>query len=151
MKKRRLDHGNLSLWVSGCCILFILVFFTNGYSQDIHSAVSEGDIEKAGSLLKENPLLVNKEDTNGRTPIFTAIARRNLEMVKFLIDNGALVRVGDSNLRAPIHFAGFSNDTNMMELLLENGAVIDTRAIGAATPLIHSSLLNSYEMSRFSH
>jgi ankyrin repeat protein len=149
MKKERIEHFSLSLWVSGFCILFILVFFTNGYSQDIHSAVSEGDLEKVGSLLKENPLLVNKEDSNGRTPIFTAVARRNLEMVKFLIDNGALVRVGDSNLRAPIHFAGFNNDTNMMELLLEKGAVIDTRAIGAATPLIHSSLLNSHEMSRF--
>jgi ankyrin repeat protein len=60
-----------------------------------------------------------------------------------------LVRVGDSNLRAPIHFAGFMNDMSMMALLLENGAVIDTRAIGAATPLIHSSLFDRYELSRF--
>ena len=149
MKKKRLEHGNLLLWVSGCCILFIFVFFANGFPQDIHRAVSKGDLEKVESLLKENPLLVNIEDANGRTPIFTAITRRNPEMVKFLIDNGALVRVGDSNLRAPIHFAGFNNDTSMIALLLENGAVIDTRAIGAATPLIHSSLFNSYEMSRF--
>ncbi len=149
MKKKGIKHGDISLGVSGCCILFILIFLANGYSQDIHRAVSEGDLEKVGSLLKENPLLVNKEDANGRTPIFTAITRRNPEMVKFLIDNGALVRVGDSNLRAPIHFAGFNNDTNMIALLLENGAVIDTRAIGAATPLIHSSLFNSYEMSGF--
>ena len=149
MKKRRIKHGNISLGVSACCILFILVFLANGYPQDIHRAVSEGDLEKVESLLKENPLLVNKEDANGRTPIFTAIMQRNQEMVKFLIDNGALVRLGDRNLRAPIHFAGFNNDTNMIALLLENGAVIDTRAIGAATPLIHSSLFNSYKMSRF--
>jgi len=149
MKKKRIKHANLSLRVSGYCILFILVFFTNSYSQDIHRAVAEGDLDKVESLLKENPLLVNEEDTNGRTPIFTAIMRRNPEMVKLLIDNGALVRVGDKNLRAPIHFAGFNNDMTMMTLLLEHGAVIDTRAIGAATPLIHSSLFNSYEMSRF--
>ena len=133
----------------------ILVFFyffivlTNIYSQDIHRTVYEGDLEKVGSLLKENPLLVNAEDSSGRTPIFMAVMAGNQEMVKFLIKNGAKVRVGDSNLRAPIHFAGFMNDINMMKLLLENGAVIDTRAIGAATPLIHSSLANRTELSRF--
>ncbi|UCC41395.1 MAG: ankyrin repeat domain-containing protein, partial [Candidatus Aminicenantes bacterium] len=130
-------------------IFLILVFSTNGYSQDIHRIVSEGDLEKVKSLLMENPLLVNKEDSNGRTPIFTAIMRRNPEMVKLLIDMGGLVRVGDSNLRAPIHYAGYANDTRMVKLLLENGAVIDTRAIGAATPLIHSSLSNRYKLSRF--
>ena len=159
MKKERIENGNLLLTVSGkfpqtylkIIILFflILVFSIKGFSQDIHRAVSEGDLEKVELLLKENPLLVNEKDSSGRTPIFTAIIRRNPEMVKLLIDKGALVRVGDSNLRAPIHFAGFMNDMNMIELLLENGAVIDTRAIGAATPLIHSSLSNRYELSRF--
>ena len=150
MKKERIKHGDLLLSVSGkspqtyvkiiVCFFLILVFSIKGFSQDVHRAVFEGDLEKVKLLLKENPLLVNKEDSSGRTPIFTAIIRRNPEMVKLLIDKGALLRVGDSNLRAPIHFAGFMNDMNMIELLLENGAVIDTRAIGAATPLIHSSL-----------
>ena len=159
MKKKRNKHGNLLLSVSGkspqtylkIIVLFflILVFSIKGFSQDIHRAVSEGNIEKVELLLKENPFLVNEEDSSGRTPIFTAIIRRNPEMVKLLIDKGALVRVGDSNLRTPIHFAGFMNDMSMMALLLENGAVIDTRAIGAATPLIHSSLFDRYELSRF--
>ena len=48
MKKKRIKYANLSLRVSGYCILFILVFFMNGYSQDIHRAVSEGDLEKPG-------------------------------------------------------------------------------------------------------
>jgi hypothetical protein len=98
------------------------------------------------SLLEKNPLLVNKEDDRGLTPIFTATMRRNHKMVKFLIDKGALVRVGDSNLRAIIHYAGFMNDIDMVMLLIEKSAPIDTRAIGAATPLIHSSLFNRIEM-----
>lgn len=159
MKKKSIKHGDLLLSGSGKSpqtyvkIIFyfflILAFSITGFSQDIHQAVSEGDIEKVELLLKENPLLVNKEDSSGLTPIFTAIIRRNPKMVKLLIDKGALVRVGDNNLRAPIHFAGFMNDMRMIELLLENGAVIDTRAIGAATPLIHSSLSDRYELSRF--
>ncbi len=159
MKKKRIIQGDLLLSVSGkflqtylkIIVLFflILVFSIKGFSQDFHRAVSEGDIEKVELLLKENPLLVNGEDSRGWTPIFTAIIQRNPEMVKLLIDKGALVRVGDSNLRAPIHFAGFMNDISMMALLLENGAVIDTPAIGAATPLIHSSLFDRYELSRF--
>jgi len=156
---KRIKHGDLLLSGSGkspqtflkIIVLFFLIleFSCNGFSQDIHRAVSEGDLEKVELLLKENPLLANKEDSSGRTPIFTAVIRRNPKMVKLLIERGALVRVGDSNLRAPIHFAGFMNDISMIELLLENGAVIDTRAIGAATPLIHSSLYDRYELSRF--
>lgn len=149
MKKKRIKHDNFMFILLGCLVLIILIFIANAYSQDIHQAVAEGSLEKVESLLKENPLLVNEKDANGRTPIFTAVMRRNPKMVKLLIEKGALVRVGDSNLRAPIHFAGFNNDTDMIALLLENGAVIDTRAIGAATPLIHSSLFDSYETSRF--
>jgi len=147
MNVKKIKGDNNLIWT--VFFFLILVFSTNVYSQDIHRVVSEGNIKKVESLLNDNPLLVNREDGRGRTPIFTAIIQRNPEMVKLLIDKGALVRVGDSNLRAPIHFAGFMNDMSMMALLLENGAVIDTRAIGAATPLIHSSLFDRYELSRF--
>ena len=151
MKKERIKRNDF-LFIfcrAGCFFLVAFVLIANGYSQDFHGAVVEGDLDKVVSMLKENPLLVNKEDANGRTPLFTAVIRRNREMAKLLIDHGAFVRVGDSNLRAPIHFAGFNNDTDMITLLLESGAVIDTRAIGAATPLIHSSLFNSTKTSRF--
>lgn len=141
------------MWRKWTILLTAFFFFigicTRGFSQAIHRAVSEGDLEKVGSLLNESPLSVNEEDDRGRTPIFTAIMSRNPDMVKLLIKKGAMVRVGDSNLRAPIHYAGFMNDTGMVGLLLENGAVIDTRAIGAATPLIHSSLSNRFKLSRF--
>jgi ankyrin repeat protein len=149
MEKKKIKHNHFRFRVSGSLVLVALVLVANGYSQDIHRLVSEGDLERVESLLKENPLLVNEEDANGRTPLFTAVIRRNPQMVKLLIDYGASVRVGDRNLRAPIHFAGFNNDTDMIALLLEKGAVVDTRAIGAATPLIHSSLFNSVEVSRF--
>ncbi len=159
MKKKIIQQGNLLSCVLGrspqrylkiiVFSILILVFSIKGLSQGIHRIVSDGDLEKVESLLKENPLLVNEEDDQGRTPVFTAIMRRNPEIVRLLIDKGALVRVGDSNLRTPIHIAGFMNDTGMVALLLENGAMIDTRAIGAATPLIHSSLFDRYELSQF--
>ncbi|MBN1272910.1 MAG: ankyrin repeat domain-containing protein [Candidatus Aminicenantes bacterium] len=129
--------------------LLLLGLFSFGFSQNIHRAVSEGNLEEVEALLKKNQILVNEEDARGCTPLFTAIIRRNQEMVKLLIQKGASVRVGDSNLRAPIHFAGFMNDPDMINLLLENGAVIDTSAIGGATPLIHSSMADLFSLSRF--
>jgi ankyrin repeat protein len=147
MKKESIKLRSILLSFSS--FFLILVFSISGYYQDIHSAVSEGDLEKVEEVLEKNPLLVNKEDVWGCTPLFTAIMRRNKEMIKLLLDKGALVRVGDRNLRSPIHYAGYTNDTSIVALLLENGSVIDTRAIGAATPLIHSSLFNRYELSRF--
>lgn len=140
---------NQNCWTGIIFFIFILILFTNAYSQNIHGAVYEGNIETVKSLLQKNPILVNEKNNQGRTPLFMAILQRNQDMVKLLIDKGALVRIGDSNLRAPIHFAGFMNDTSMIALLLDNGAVIDTRAIGAATPLIHSSLTDRVELSRF--
>lgn len=135
MKKRRFEHGNISLGVSGCCILFILVFFANGYSQDIHRAVSEGDHEKVESLLKENPLLVNKEDANGRTPIFTAIMRRNREMVKFLIEHGADINIQCNSLTTPLYFASLNNNLEYLNYLLDAGADVDTPDFLNRTPL----------------
>ena len=159
MKNAKGIQSCVLLWLSGiyrfnfkrgimACFL-ILIVLTNVYSQDIHRAAYEGNVEKVESMLKENPLLVNAEDKSGRTPIFMAVIAGNQDMVELLIKNGAQVRVGDSNLRAPIHYAGFMNNINMIKLLLDNGSVIDTRAIGAATPLIHSSLSDRSELSRF--
>jgi hypothetical protein len=138
----------------GCSMLVvsILIFLglaTIGHAQSIHGIISEGDLKAARALLDRDPLLVNEQDGSGRTPIYAAVMRRDPRVVKLLLDRGALLRVGDENLRAPIHFAGFTGDTSMVALLLEHGAVIDARAIGAATPLIHSSLSDRFEMSKF--
>ncbi len=118
-------------------------------AQNIHSAVAQGDLEEVKSMLDADPLLVNREDAAGRTPLFMAVSRRDSDMIRLLLDRGALVRVGDSNLRSPIHYAGNTNDTSLVALLLKRGAVVDTRAIGGATPLIHSSLFDRFGMSRF--
>ena len=92
MKKKRIKHGDLLLSVSGkspqtylkIIVLFflILIFSIKGFSQDIHRAVSEGDIEKVEFLLKENPLLVNEEDSRGWTPIYSMQDRvKNLSFI----------------------------------------------------------------------
>jgi ankyrin repeat protein len=137
---KRLAISILVLWISPLC---------PGQEPDVFALVQSGQLDKVEELLKANPLLVNATDDAGRTPLFIAIARGNLELVRLLVEKGALVRVGDNNLRAPIHFANWSGDKTIMDLLLEKGAVVDTRAIGAATPLIHSSLNDNFEMSRF--
>ena len=128
----------------------IFLFITAAaHAQNIHSAVAQGDLEEVKSMLDADPLLVNREDAAGRTPLFTAVIRLDADMIRLLMDRGALVRVGDNNLRSPIHYAGNTNDTSLVALLLERGAVIDTRAIGGATPLIHSSLFDRFGMSQF--
>lgn len=143
------EKRSLRLWKALIMIILLCVLVGKEYAQNIHKEIAEGNLKKVALLLKENPILVNQEDDRGRTPIFTAIIKKNQDMVKLLIENGATVRVGDLHLRAPIHFAGFMNDKNMISLLLKHGAVIDTRAIGAATPLIHSSYSDRDDMSRF--
>ncbi len=118
-------------------------------AQEIFKAIFRSEIPRVTAILEAEPLLINARNNNGQTPLLFAVAVRNHEIAKFLLEKGSLVNCGDNHLRAPIHYANWNNDMKMIELLLEYGTVIDTRAIGGATPLIHSSLANQFAMSRF--
>ncbi|MBW8036610.1 MAG: hypothetical protein FVQ79_13540 [Planctomycetes bacterium] len=57
--------------------------------QDIHGVISVGDNEDIAKLLDKDPLLVNKTNDEGQTPLHVAICQRNLDAVKLLVKRGA--------------------------------------------------------------
>jgi len=127
----------------------MLAFCLFSQETNIFRVIHRNEVNAVLTMLKSDPALINAKNAGGMTPLAFAVALRNHEMAKLLLEKGSLVNCGDNNLRAPIHYANWNNDKEMIELLLAHGAVIDTRAIGAATPLIHSSLANQFEMSKF--
>ena len=84
-------------------VIFSYIFIlslTGIFGQDIHNAVRQKNTEKMEVLLAENPLLVNAEDSNGRTPFMIAVMANNKAIAELLIKKGAIARLGDKNGRS---------------------------------------------------
>lgn len=87
----------------------------------IHHATSTGNID-AVQLLLDFDANVNSLGFNKETPVYRAIANKDLDMLKFLISEGALVYVGNDNGLTPIAIAenfGFNNEHELYRLLWE--------------------------------
>ncbi|MFD0963953.1 ankyrin repeat domain-containing protein [Pseudofulvibacter geojedonensis] len=89
-------------------------------------------------LLKIKGNGVNKLTHDGRTYIFWAAYKDNIEIVKYLIDNGAKMDVIDDKGYSIVNFAATTGQQNpkLYDLLVNNGAQLD-----AVTPKGANALL----------
>lgn len=71
----------------------------------LHLAVKKGDTEAVIKLLSFRNADPNVKDKQGRTPLFEAIATRNLVMVALLLEYGAAADVTDKQNRTPVQCA----------------------------------------------
>jgi len=98
-------------------------------------AITDGDVQAAGELLKSHPELVNSRGVLGATPLHSAVVTGEKEMVELLLDNKADVSLTDEAGNTPLHYAAGMNNKPAMELLLARGARIDARTNLGRTPL----------------
>lgn len=66
----------------------------------------------------------NRPRSRGQTALTQAIQRRNIEMVKLLLDHGADVNLVDGFQRSPMKCAIDTGNQEMMDLLAARGAAI---------------------------
>ena len=97
-------------------------------------------------ILLDNGADVNKQDSNGRTPLSHAAEYRRFRTAQLLIERGADVDVPDFSGRAPISFAAESDDRDLVELLLNNGADINSKCEDDLTPLHYAGLAGNPDM-----
>lgn len=82
------------------------------------------DRNETAVWLLESGVTVDIESREGMSPLFCAIRRRNIEMVKVLLDKGANVNAKVVNMDGitPLHSAVMVKSLEIVQILLENGA-----------------------------
>jgi hypothetical protein len=96
----------------------------------------EGDFEGATTLDTDS------RDSNGNTPLHTALLRSNLHTAALLIEAGADVNAINNNGDTPLHIAIESHYALfIVPLLIEAGADVNARNNDGNTPL-HNALLS---------
>ena len=80
------------------------------------------------------------------TPLITAVIKKNLEIVHYLLDSGADLSIGGAYGDQPIHWACRLNHLNILATLLERGASAEARTHGGYTPLHVAAMYGSTEV-----
>ncbi len=74
-------------------------------------------------------------DREGRTPLFYAIADKDIDLAVKLIAQGAAINIQDKGGLTPLHFASLHDQTSIAEELIKAGAEIDIQDLHGNTPL----------------
>ncbi len=99
-------------------VLCLLACSVNGNSQGLFDAVRSGNIERTKALLSD-PSLVNIRDAaTGRTPLHEAIAARNVEIVRLLLEAGANPTTPDDKGVRPFDLGIAMGDRAIVTLLV---------------------------------
>ena len=124
-----------------CILYFMFIFITFSFSlpvlsQEIHSAVQKGDIEKIKTLLEQNPGLINAKDTRqGLTPLHWAAYIGKKDVATLLIEKGADVNVTGQFNDTPLHYSILGSHKSVAEFLISKGAYVNSRFADGKTSL----------------
>ncbi len=91
--------------------------------------------DKLVKRLIQDPAIINKKDSDGRTALIEAIIRRNHEYVELFIQKGADVNTIDAGGWSPLHFAAQECDTYIIKLLLDKNVSVNDKNQHGNTPL----------------
>lgn len=104
-------------------LLFLLTLII-GCSDDIDSAVPQGNLSRVKALVDEG-VDVNKVNKNGKSPLIEAIYHNHYDIAEFLIDSGADISLQDKNTGTSMHIASAKGNVEILQLLIDNGANVN--------------------------
>lgn len=113
----------------------------NAFDAVVYALLENVDDSTTKFLLTKEGNDINKITHDGRTYVFWAAYKGNIEMVQYLIDHGARMDIVDSHGYTPMNFVASTGqvDTNLFDLLLANGAKISDLDQNGADALLLSA------------
>lgn len=131
---------------AGACLSFLRPGLA--FSQDIFTAIDEGNLETVQKLIEQDPGLLNQRNADLLTPLNLAAANGRLEIAGFLLQRGADPAIGDRENSQPIHLAALNGHIPMVDLLLDHKVNVDTKDDNLMTPLLFAVSRGQAEMAR---
>ena len=104
----------------------------------LHAAIIEGNLYLM-SILLENGVSINSQDSLGETPLHYAVQEGNLILVMELLENHANTNSQNKNGDTPLHIACRYGHSAIMMKLLEDGAAINAENYQDETPIHYAS------------
>lgn len=112
-------------------------FLPNKYQNLILIASRKGDFETLQFLMGENVIFKLKDSKYGNMALLNALAQRNYEVARFLIENGSNVNAQDTTGASPLFkSSGIKGNLEFAQYVIEKGANIDVQNNYGNTPLI---------------
>lgn len=130
--------------------LFFIVFFISSlqtFSQnDVYNVARSGSVDDLKTLIKSDPDIINKTNTDGYSPLILACYKGNNEVAKYLMDH-----VRDINYTSPMGTALMSatvkKNIELVKLLLEKKANPNIGDANGSTALIYASIFKQYDIA----
>jgi len=116
---------------------------------EIHVKAQEGDLVSVKELLEADPSLLETKDAAGSTPLITACAGGNFEVVKYLVGKGADINAGDNEDSRAIHLAGVSGNVEVIGYLLDLGVAVDQPDENGMTAMLFAGYRGQSEAVKF--
>ena len=102
----------------------------------LHLAAFFGHPNAAKALLKAGAdVTVRGKNPMSNMPLHAAVAGRNFEVIKALVEHGAPVNAQQHGGWTPLHAAAQNGDSQLVNYLIENGAAVKQPADNQQTPL----------------
>lgn len=122
---------------------------SNAFDPVVYAMLERADNATIKYLISQKGNDVNKMTHDGRTYIFWAAYKGNLEMVRYLLDEGARMDVLDTHGYTVMNFAASTGQvkTELYDLLLNNGAkIFDVDQNGASALLLSAPHANDFQL-----
>lgn len=91
---------------------------------------------------------INAVDEDGRTPLYLAVLKGDVEVAKSLIEAGADVNAVNENGQTPLYCAVLKGDFEVAKLLIEARADVNAIDKNALNPLYYARYDNDFEIAK---
>ena len=101
----------------------------------------EIDFRKLIKNITRSGMVLNKQNYNGKTPLYVSMEQDDLDMFSYFLDKGANTEICDNEGKTVLYASVVKNKISFLRMLIEKGAdpnIVDNNGI----PMLHAAIDN---------